>query len=212
MSRTSTSLPALLVALLAAACGGGGPVAGAGSAGTTLDVAADAAAEFGAVPDFRLRTQADRELTLADLRGRPWVAAAIFTTCAGPCPRIAASLKRLQEELADTDVRLVAFSVDPEYDTPAVLAEYAERWGADPERWVFLTGEAEAVYELVHQGLWLAAQRDPEAPHGFQVTHKTSLVAVDREGRRRGWYEGTEPEAVDRLRERMRWLAAAGSE
>ena len=135
------------------------------------------------------------------------VAAAIFTSCAGPCPKITGQMRRLQDELEGTDVRLVSVSVDPEFDTPERLRDYAETWGADGERWSFLTGDKEAIYELVQRGFWLAAQEDPEAPRGFHVTHKSSIVAVDREGVRRGWYDGTDEKATDRLIERMRFLA-----
>jgi len=183
-------------------------VAGSGAEGTSLEAAADSPADFGPVPDFRLVDQTGREFTRGDLAGHPFVAAAIFTTCAGPCPRITGAMRDLQEHLSDTDVRFVSISVDPEYDTPEVLTRYAQTWGADVDRWVFLTGEPTSVYGFVHEGLWLAAQEDPEAPRGFQVVHRTTLVAVDRQGRRRGWYEGTDPTAVGRLRERLRFLAS----
>lgn len=182
-------------------------MAGAGAAGVTLAVPASGPETFGAVPEFTLTDQEGQSFSLGDLRGKPFAAAAIFTTCAGPCPQITASMVRMQAELADSDVRLVSISVDPEFDTPPVLNAYAAQWSADTERWSFLTGEKSIVYDLIHQGFWLAAQEDPEAPRGFHVTHKTSLVAVDREGVRRGWYDGTDPEAVELLIARLRFLA-----
>ena len=188
-------------------CGESSPVSGAGTSSVDLAPAADSDASFGPVADFTLTNQSGEATSLDELRGHPFVAAAIFTTCAGPCPKITGNMKRLQDELAGTDVRLVSISVDPEYDTPELLQEYAESWGADAERWSFLTGEKPEIYELVKSGFWLAAQEDPDAPKGFHVTHKTSIVAVDREGVRRGWYDGTEEKAVTRLIERMRFLS-----
>jgi len=182
-------------------------VSGAGSSGVTLAVAATGAENFGPVPDFVLTDQSGARFSLADLRGVPFVAAAIFTTCAGPCPKITGNMRRLQDELAGSSVRLVSISVDPEYDTPEVLREYSERWGADASRWSFLTGDKKVIFDLVKQGFWLAAQDDPDAERGFQVTHKTLIVAVDRNGERRGWYDGTDPAAVELLIERMRYLA-----
>jgi len=207
-------VPLVLLLLLLAAfllcglgCGETSSVAGAGAESVDLAPDAESSSAFGPVTEFSLTDQRGESTTLADLRGHPFVAAAIFTSCAGPCPKITGQMRRLQDELEGTDVRLVSVSVDPEFDTPERLRDYAETWGADGERWSFLTGDKEAIYELVQRGFWLAAQEDPEAPRGFHVTHKSSIVAVDRDGVRRGWYDGTDEKATDRLIERMRFLA-----
>lgn len=186
-----------------------GPVAGAGSAGPDLALAAEDETDFGPLPDFRLTSSSGELVTKADLLGRPLVFAALFTTCSGPCPRLAAGLRELQSELAGTDVLLVAVSVDPEHDTPAVLERYAEAVGAQRERWIFLTGEEAEVHRLVREGFYLAVERAApgEAGIGEQVTHDTRFLVVDRTGRRRGWYPGTDPAALQSLRERVLFLA-----
>ena len=91
-----------------------------------------------------------------------------------------------------------------------VRTYYAESYGADPDRWLFLTGEEPEIYGLLRDGLWLGVDRaaPDEAVIGMQVTHATQLVAVDRQGRRRGWYEGEDPEERHRLRKRMEFLAS----
>ena len=128
---------------------------------------------------------------------------ALFSTCAGPCPSIARSLKHLQDELAATDVHLVVVTVDPEHDTSEVLASYAKRVGADPARWSFLTGPRDDVVAFVQKGLFMAVERASEG-----LTHDVRLLAVDRRGHRRGWYTGTNEAEVERLRRRMLFLAA----
>ena len=193
---------ALALALLAG-CDETQPVVGAGSSGPRTDPGPEDAADFGPLLDFQLLDERGASVTLADFAGRPLVIGALFTTCAGPCPSIARSLKRLQDELAGTDVRLVVVSVDPEVDTPEVLARYAERVGADPARWTFLTGTRAEVQAFVQQGLFLALERGSEG-----LTHDTRLLAVDRRGHRRGWYTGTDEPQVERLRRRMLFLAA----
>jgi len=157
--------------------------------GTTLAVEADSDFEGPRLADFELTECSGRTVTRADLAGRPFVLDFIFTTCAGPCPRMSASMEVLQDELAGSDVRLVSVTVDPATDTPAVLAEYAERYGADPERWWFLTGEAEVLYGLA-RSVHLAAAPDPKAARGFQVSHSTKLLVVDGGGVVRGYYDG----------------------
>jgi cytochrome oxidase Cu insertion factor (SCO1/SenC/PrrC family) len=204
----------VLAALAFAGCDEGAPVVGAGASGPRTDPQPTDAVEFGPLPDFALRDQRGRTVTLTMLRGRPLVIGALFTTCTGPCPSIARGLARLQDELAATDVVLVVVSVNPGFDTPEVLARYAEHLGADPERWLFLTGAEAEVHAFVRQGLFLAVERSAEdAPAGADpVTHDVRLLAVDRRGQRRGWYTGTDEHQLERLRRRMLHLAAQPSE
>jgi protein SCO1/2 len=151
------------------------------------------------VPEFSLVEAGERNVSRADLEGRVWVASFIFTRCAGSCPimmhRIGQLLKMLP---ARQDVRLVSFSVDPEFDTPAVLRAYAERHGADRQRWWFLTGEKAAIHALARQGFRLAVE-DAAEDDAEPILHSTKLVLVDRRGRIRGYYDGMEVETVARL-------------
>jgi len=174
---------------------------------TRLDV--DAADPFsqGEIPDFQLVSQTGAAVTKQDLAGEPFVLCAIFTSCAGPCPRISANMEKLQKELEGVKARLVSVSVDPETDTPEVLARYAASYHADPERWLFLTGHGDEVRSLVQGGLFLSAVRDPDKAAGERVTHDTRLVVVDRHGRRRGWYDGLGDQGCERAAARVRHLA-----
>jgi protein SCO1/2 len=95
------------------------------------------------------------EVTLVDERGEQVPLAAvlessepvllqfIFTTCPSVCPALSATFSAAQEELG-AGARLVSISIDPEFDTPARLREYARRFNAGP-RWRFLTGSRENV-------------------------------------------------------------------
>jgi cytochrome oxidase Cu insertion factor (SCO1/SenC/PrrC family) len=107
------------------------------------------------------------------------------------------------------DVTLVSISVDPARDTPADLARYAERFGADPEGWWFLTGPPGEVRRLVGEGfhLVLAEAPAPVAPPAEPITHSDRFVLVDRGLRIRGYFHGAEEgavgavlEAIERLR------------
>jgi protein SCO1/2 len=83
------------------------------------------------VPPFNLTERSGKTITNKDLMGKIWVADFIFTTCPGPCPLITASMAKLQDAVAhDPQVQLVTFTVDPQNDTPAVLAAYADKFGA----------------------------------------------------------------------------------
>src|SRR5438132_10649016 len=89
-----------------------------------------------AVADFALTERSGQTVQRSDLLGKTWVAAFIFTRCAGPCAQISGTMAHLQHDLQGTNgVVLVSFTVDPEFDRPAVLRDYAHRFGADSEEW-----------------------------------------------------------------------------
>ena len=157
----------------------------------------------GALPlgDFRFQERSGNIVTQADLDDRVWVASFIFTRCPLSCPRISTVMKGLEKRLARTSALLVSISVDPEHDTPAVLTEYAGRFGALPDRWWFLTGPKESTYDLVHNGFKLAlAETTADDRDGGAETfsHSDRLALVDK-GRVVGFFESSDPVAVDEL-------------
>jgi protein SCO1 len=165
--------------------------------------------DFGPLPDFHFTERNGDAIGRQDLEGKTWVAAFIFTRCAGPCTQISGSMAQLQSRLSDLpNVRLVSFSVDPEYDTPAVLSAYAQKFGAKPDRWLFLTGETKPMYELLRQGfkVGVEAASPEERKPGNEVMHSTRLVVVDRNGHHRGFFDGLEQQSLDRLVEDVRAL------
>jgi len=96
---------------------------------------------IGRISDFSLTNQNNTTVTLSQLRGKVWVADIIFTRCPGPCSSMTDRLAELQSQIPGGDeTRIVSLSSDPEYDTPEVLRKYAEKHGADTNRWWFLTG------------------------------------------------------------------------
>jgi protein SCO1/2 len=164
---------------------------------------------FARVQPFELVERSGAKVTLETLKGRPWVASFVFTRCSGPCPRVSASMKKVQALTAGTDVRLVSFSVDPLYDTPAVLREYAQLFDAEKDRWLFLTGTLEAMRDVSFQSFQLPFERDETQPVGQLVTHKTLLTVVDKDGVIRGYYDGESDEGVAQAAARAQFLSRA---
>ncbi len=158
---------------------------------------------MGQVPAFTLVDQGGRPFTLDSLEGRVWVADFIFTYCQASCPRLTARMHHLQERIlqrGDADrVRLVSFSVDPETDTPDVLAAYAKAKGADPRDWFFVTGPSDAVQSVVVQGFKVADVREQKQAGPEAVTHGNWFVLGDRQGRIRGYYSVDQDSDVDAL-------------
>jgi protein SCO1 len=164
---------------------------------TKLGGRAAALPTHGTVADFALQSQTGRRVTRDDLFGQVWIADFIFTHCAGPCPRMTADLARLSQDLTSfPDLRLVSFTVDPERDTPEVLAGYAKSYDADPHRWYFLTGDKKVIQRLATQSFKVSASgAQGEDP----VMHSTRFVLVDRHGRIRGYYDSNEPQQIAAL-------------
>lgn len=136
------------------------------------------------VPDFALTDQQGRPFRFSDLRGRVVAVDFIYTRCPLPdvCPRLSAGFAALQRRIPD--VALVSVTIDPTYDTPDVLAGYARRYGANPERWRFLTGpndEIQRVAGLFGLVYW---------PEEGLITHTTATAVVGRDGRLKAVVEG----------------------
>ncbi len=142
--------------------------------------------DLGPVGAFSLTERGGKTITEADLRGKVWIASFVFTRCTGPCPQVTATMARLQSELGkEPGLRLVTFTVDPGHDNPKELTEYAEHVQADPERWLFLTGEEAAIDRLLIKGFKVPVDRG-----GKELGHSPRLVLVDRQGHIRGYFDG----------------------
>lgn len=183
------------------------PTAVGASDASPVALSADSPENFGAVRDFELTERSGRAVKRADLAGRVWVAGFVFTRCSGPCPKVTGTMRKLQDALAPTHAQLVSFSVDPEYDTPAVLTHYAEQFGADAERWWMLTGPDEVI-DAVVPPLLPRNKREPEGsvPVGESVGHNTRLMVVDKQGQIRGFYSGETAEHVELVTARVKFL------
>jgi protein SCO1 len=166
-------------------------------------------ADLGTSPSFSLVDQEGQTVTDMGLRGNILVVDFFFTSCRTICPIQTSRMAEVQKRLDDTSgVHLVSFSVDPDTDTPPVLKEYAGRYGADPQRWSFLTGPTESMDKVVG-GYWQIVERIPRPDGaGFDIAHSERFVLVDRAGHIRGFYK-TDEGGLDHL---MKDLDAAVSD
>lgn len=161
------------------------------------------------VADFEYTTQDNESLGLSDLEGKWWVADFIFTNCTTVCLPMTSNMQKLQEMLAEEDlpdVQLVSFSVDPDHDSPEVLQEYAEDYGADLNNWHFLTGyDFDTIKEFSIKSFQSLVQ-EPQ-PGDDQVTHGTRFYLVNPEGEIVKHYSGTETEELDNILEDLKVVA-----
>jgi protein SCO1 len=167
-------------------------------------------AVLGTLPTFTLTDQRGQPFGTRELAGKVWVADFIFTSCQEACPLLSqkmAEVGRRARHLGP-DFHLVSISVDPVRDTPARLAEYAARYGANPLAWSFLTGPADTIEAAVTGGFKVGMGKEKVQPGDpgdsfWQIFHGENLVLVDRRLRIRGYFEAT-PQGIDLL------MAAAG--
>ena len=146
--------------------------------------------------DFTLTNQLAQPVGLAKFANKVWFADIIFTRCPGPCPVMTKRMAELQAHFAaEPDVAFATLTTDPGHDTPKVMQGFAKRFGANAERWQFLTGDKPEIVRLAVDEMKLIAR---EKPPGEQATpedlfiHATIFVAIDRQGRLRGVLESME--------------------
>jgi protein SCO1 len=156
------------------------------------------------LPAYALVDHRGEAFTPETLAGRVWVASFVFTRCPSTCPAVTRAMKQLRERFDRNgiEIDLVSFTVDPEHDTVAVLADYAAGVEADHARWRFVTGTSEAIGSLVSDGFKLGIG-DVEMKDGglYDIAHSTKLALVDERGIVRGYY-GTDAEGLAEAFER----------
>ncbi len=155
--------------------------------------------DYGSVPDFRFTSHLGKPLTLADMKGKVWVASFFFTDCKKICPMMTAELSRLQEDYGKAGLKIVSVSVNPETDTPEKMAAHAQDIGADSDIWLFLTGEKQKIIDFSVKGFHLPADQDPNS-------HSQRFALVDREGRIRGYYRSDDEKEIKSLHEAIQNL------
>jgi len=137
------------------------------------------------LPDFDLPECMGGTISRESLRGKRWLANFVFTRCAGPCPTMTRDMSELHRRVlkSNPDFRFVTFTVDPEYDTAEVLKKYADLFLADHERWKFVTGDEEPLYDLIRRGFVQVVI--PEIPEkripGFEIAHSNRAVLVNED-------------------------------
>ncbi len=178
---------------------------------------------IGELPTFELTNQSGQRIHSADLKGKLLLISLIYTRCPDICPITTIEMRSLQDRLRTegmlgSDALLLSISVDPEHDTPAVLAEYAKQFNVDTTSWHFLTGSPDYVRKVVVEGLMLGYDKAPadghlnHSPGGgapinqtYEVSHSDRVLLVDRHGFIRASYAVSELD-LDRIETDMRRL------
>lgn len=165
---------------------------------------------IGEVTPFSLVDERGQPFTHEAFRGQVSIVSFIFTRCDTICPVTAMKMERIQEKTFDvgTKVKLVSFSVDPKFDTPERLTEFAKKYRAKPERWRFVTGDFDAVHAVVEGPFMTSMMRLPDRPTGVpDVAHGGYFLLVDQNLKIRGTYDSDRIHQLDDLMADARYLA-----
>jgi len=163
-----------------------------------------------ALADFRLVDALNRSVTAADVRGRVLVVSFVFTACSASCLQVSHNMSRIQQAFGGVDdVRLLSISVDPRDDTPEALRAFGRKFGADPQRWMFLTGEPAEVHGLLRKSFLSvdASGTYNPMPGGYVDADRIAVVGVD--GKLIGFVPGTKAECVDTVISQVQRLRLA---
>jgi len=153
---------------------------------------------YATIPPFSFVDQNRETISGKNLDGKIYVADFFFTSCPSICPTMQRNmLSVFKAYQGKPDFKLVSFTIDPRHDTIPVLKEYAEKLGAKADQWYFLLGKKEEVYQLAEKNYLVSVAESKETPGGY--VHQGWLVLVDKKGRVRGAYDGTNEKQVQQL-------------
>lgn len=150
------------------------------------------------IEDFSLVNQDRQIVTVNKWKGKIVVADFFFTHCPSICPKMTNSLKKVNEQFnGDADVHISSFTVDPDRDSSGQLKKYALQRKINTNKWDLLTGDKKEIYKLARNSFMIVATDGDGGPADF--IHSEKLVLIDREGRIRGYYDGTNEKEVNQL-------------
>ncbi|WP_194768665.1 SCO family protein [Tamlana sp. I1] len=150
------------------------------------------------IADFNLINQNGKTITQNDYKGKIYVADFFFTSCQTICPIMTTHMADIQKEiLNDNDVMLLSHSVTPEIDTIAQLKKYAIEKGVNDKKWNLVTGDKKQIYELARKSYLAVKDNGDGGP--FDMIHTENFMLIDKKRQIRGFYDGTNPEDIERL-------------
>ena len=150
------------------------------------------------IAPFSFVDQDSSIITNDTFRDKIYVADFFFTTCRTICPIMKTQMLRVYEATSEMpDVLIMSHTIDPEYDTVALLHDFANRLGVESKRWHFVTGVKDTIYKIAQTSYFATAMDDKTEPDGF--IHSGAFLLIDKKQRIRGKYDGTKEEDVNRL-------------
>jgi protein SCO1/2 len=150
------------------------------------------------IADFQFVNQDSAIVTNDTFKGKIYVTDFFFTSCRTICPIMKTQMLRVYDSIQSvSDVLILSHTIDPTYDTVGLLHDFAERLGVTSDKWHFVTGNKDSIYNLAQTSYFATAMEDKTEPDGF--IHSGAFLLIDKKGRIRGKYDGTVEEDVNKL-------------
>lgn len=160
------------------------------------------------IANFSLTNQNGKTITQDNYKDKIYVADFFFTTCQTICPIMTKNMFEIQKKIiSDNEVMLLSHSVTPEIDTVAQLKRYADEKGVNASKWNLVTGDKKQIYELARKSYLAVKDKGDGGP--FDMIHTENFMLIDKERQIRGFYDGTDPEEIERLLEDIKILKAS---
>lgn len=157
------------------------------------------------IADFSLVNQRGENFTQSVFDDKIYVANFFFATCPTICPIMSSHFSDLQNTfMDDSKVMFISYSVTPDIDSVAVLAEYGERYGANPDKWILATGDKKEIYNIARKSYFAVLDEGDGGVQDF--IHTENMILVDSKSRIRGYYDGTSTADMERLEDEIRIL------
>lgn len=156
------------------------------------------------IGDFSFKNQYNEDISIENVKGKVFVVEYFFTTCGTICPKMTEQMTRVQNEFrGNENLKILSFTVNPEYDDVEVMYEYAKKYRAEKDQWHFLTGDKKELYSLARKSFFVLKPAEAQnlGDAGSDFIHTNNFVLVDQKLRIRGYYDGTSFSEVDELME-----------
>ena len=154
--------------------------------------------KYHTIADFELMNQNGEIVTQDTYKDKIYIADFFFTTCQTICPIMTDHMYQIQKEIInDDEVMLLSHSVTPKIDSVAQLKRYAKKKGVIDRKWNLVTGDKKQIYELARKS-YLAVKTDGNGDE-YDMIHTENFMLIDKKRQIRGFYDGTDPEEIDRL-------------
>jgi len=167
--------------------------------------------KYHTIPNFSLVNQLGDTISQDTFKDKIYIADFFFTTCLTICPIMTGNMGAIQEAIKDQeDVLLLSHSVTPERDSVSVLYQYGIEKGVNPKKWHLVTGPKKDIYDLARKSYLVAKDEGGSGP--FDLVHTENFVLIDKQKRIRGYYDGTDPAAIETLLEDLKVLQTTYAE
>ena len=159
------------------------------------------------IPYWSFTNQTGKIVSSSDFEKKVCLVDFFFTSCPTICPKMTLNMQNIQNKIENNcldDVELISFTVDPDRDTVSRLNQYAKDYNVNNENWNLLTGDQSTIYQLGVNGFLVPNQEDALAPGGF--LHSEKMILIDKIGRIRGYYDGTDSSITDEIVQHIKQL------